>query len=86
VRLEKAATYEVAVDYIAPEESVGSTFTVSFGAQTLKGEVKPGTNQTVPLGRVTLEPGTFEIKVAPTKINGGELFRLRQLELKPVAR
>src|ERR1035437_1592029 len=86
VRLEKAATYEVAANYTAPEGSDGGAFAVSFGSQTLKGEVKSGTNQTGSLGRVSLVPGSFEMKVAATKINGGELFRLRHLELKPVAR
>ena len=86
VRLEKAATYEVAANYTAPEGSAGGAFAVSFGSQTLKGEVKSGTNQTGSLGRVSLVPGSFEMKVAATKINGGELFRLRHLELKPVAR
>jgi hypothetical protein len=85
VRVNEAAAYEVSANYTAPEASAGGTFTVSFGSQILKGEVKPGTNQIISLGRVSLPPGNFEIKVAATKINGGELFRLRSLELKPVA-
>ena len=84
VRLEKAVTYEVSVNYIAPEDSAGSTFTVSLGAEHLNGEVKPGTNQNISLGRVSLAPGKFEIKVVATKISGGEFMRLRSLELKPV--
>jgi hypothetical protein len=85
VRLNEAAIYEVSANYAAPAESAGGTFTVSFGPQAVKGEVKPGTSQIVSLGRVSLLPGSFEIKVAATKINGDELFRLRSLELKPVA-
>jgi hypothetical protein len=49
----------------------------------LKGEVKPGGEQTVSLGKVSLKPGNFEIKVAAENISGEELFRLRRLELKP---
>jgi hypothetical protein len=74
------------VNYNAPETSAGGRFTVSLGSQTLAGEVKSGTDQTLSLGRVALEPGNFEIRVAATKINGGELFRLRSLELRSVAR
>ena len=85
VRVNEAAAYEVSVSYTAPEDSSGSTFMVSVGSQDLKGEVKPGTNQIISLGRVSLEPGNFEIKVAATKISGGELFRLRSLEFKPAA-
>ena len=85
VRLNRAVTYEVSVNYTAPVESAGGTFTVSFGSQVLSGEVKSGTNQIIALGRVSLPPGSFEIKVSPAKINGGELLRLRSLELKPVA-
>ena len=85
VRVNEAAAYEVSVNYTAPEDSSGSTFMVSVGSQDLKGEVKPGTNQIISLGRVSLEPGNFEIKVAATKISGGELFRLRSLEFKPAA-
>src|SRR5665213_1373223 len=85
VRLNEAATYEVLANYTAPETSAGGAFVVSFGSQTLNGIVKPGTNQIISLGRVALPPGNFEIKAAATRINGGELFRLRSLELKPVA-
>jgi len=84
VRLEKAATYDVAVNYTAGQESAGSEFAVSLGDKKLSGVVKPGADQTLSLGRVILAPGTFEIKIGAAKINGGELWRLRRLELKPV--
>ncbi len=85
VRLVEPATYEVAINYVAPEDSSGGEFTVSFGSQTLGGTVKPGDPQIMSLGRVSLKPGAFEIKVAATKITGGELMRLRSIELKSVA-
>ena len=85
VRLNTAATYEVAANYNAAEESAGGTFTVSFGSQALTGTVQSGTNQTTALGRVTVPAGSLAIKVAAGQIKGGELFELRQLELKPVA-
>src|SRR5262249_1459191 len=67
VRLEKPAAYEVVVDYDAAADAAGGTFEVSFGLQTLNGEVKSGTNQLASLGRVSLKPGGFEIKVTATK-------------------
>ena len=85
VRLNEAAKYEVSINYVAEKKSEGGAFNVSFGPQTLTGTVQAGNPQIVSLGRVSLKPGTFEIKVAPVKIVGGELMRLRSLELKPVA-
>jgi len=85
VRLNEAATYEVSANYDAPKDSAGGTFTVDFDPQKLNGTVQANTNKSVSLGRVTLQPGSFEIKVTATKITGGELFRLRRLELRPSA-
>jgi len=82
VRLDQPATYDVAINYAAEKDSAGGTFTVSLGSQTLDGMVHAGDPQIVPLGRVSLKPGVFEIKVAAKEIKGGELFRFRNLELK----
>ena len=84
-RLNEATTYEVFANYDAPEDSAGGTFTVDFGSQKLSGTVHANANKSVPLGKISLQPGIFEIKVVATKIVGGELFRLRNLELRPVA-
>ncbi len=84
VRLDKPATYEVSADYTVPRESSGGKFTVSLGSQTLNGEVKPDGKPATSIGRVTLSPGVFQIKVAATAVNGDELFQLRSLVLKPV--
>lgn len=85
VRLNEPATYDVTINYVAPESSSGGTFTVDLGSQTLKGEVKTGEPSVISLGRVSLEAGVFEIKVSVIKLAGGELFRLRNLVLKPVS-
>jgi hypothetical protein len=86
VRLNESANYEVTANYDAPAGSAGGEFAVSLGSQILKGTVQSSTNRNLSLGSVSLQPGLFEIKVIATKINGGELFRLRNLELRPVAR
>lgn len=82
VRLNEPANYDVSINYVAEADSEGGTFTVSFGSQTLDGTVHAGDPQIVPLGRVSLGPGRFQIKVAAKEIKGSELFRLRNLELK----
>jgi alpha-L-fucosidase len=91
VRLNSPADSEVVVNYDADEGSAGNTFTVTFGSDkspfaTASGTVKAGKQETESIGRVHIfhaeEP--FEIKVATREIKGGELFRLRKLELKPV--
>jgi hypothetical protein len=57
---------------------------VTLGASSFDRTVKSGNFVREPLGRVTLAPGSYEFRVAAKEITGGELFRLRSLELKPV--
>lgn len=57
-------------------------FTVSLDSQTLNATVATGNPRILSLGRVSLQPGSFEIKVTTAKIVGDELMRLRSLELK----
>jgi len=82
VRLNEPARYEVLINYVATGDSAGGTYDVKIGDHTLHGVVKAGDPQIESLGTVSLEPGTFEISVAPVKIAGDELFRLRNLVLK----
>ena len=83
VRLREPVTYDVVANYSAPE-GAGGQFTVSFGSQVLTNTVKNGVDQTLSLGRITLVPGDLTVQVAATQITGDELFRLRNLQLKPV--
>ncbi len=93
VRLNKPAAYEVVVNYDADADSADNTFTVSFvsfgakNAVSVSGEVKVGKQQTQSLGQIPWDAanGPFEIKVAAKEIKNGELFRLRELELRPLA-
>ena len=97
VRLNQPVAYEVTVNYDADAASAGNTFRVTFyfpekeknimPADSVTGIVKAGKQQAQMLGRVHCGfPGEpFEIKVAAKEIKGGELFRLRKLELRPVA-
>jgi alpha-L-fucosidase len=98
VRVEKSTSYNVLVNYDADAASAGNTFTITFALpekykrtmppSSITGVVKPGKQQTEMIGTMSClfsqEP--FEIKVAAKEIKGGELFRLRKLELRPAAR
>jgi hypothetical protein len=66
-------------------KGAGGTYTVTLGAHSFYKPVNSGNFVREPLGRVTLAPGTYEFRVAAKEITGGELFRLRVLELKPVS-
>jgi hypothetical protein len=66
------------------EDTFGGTFTVQFGSQKLKGEVvQKGEGVELNLGKVTLEPGSFEIQVTTDTITGKELMRLQSVTLIP---
>ncbi|MBL7966748.1 MAG: alpha-L-fucosidase [Prolixibacteraceae bacterium] len=62
----------------------GGTFIVSLGNQFFTKEVTIGGKQNELLGKVVLEPGTYQIKVSAKEIRGEELFRLNSLVLKPL--
>lgn len=97
VRVSSRVDYDVFVNYDADAASAGSQFIVTFtspnkskapkGPEALTAVVKPGKQQLESIGRLQFWPGgePFEIKVAAKEIKGGELFRLRKLELRPVS-
>jgi hypothetical protein len=62
----------------------GGTYRISLGDQAFTGVVKTGTRQSETLGTVTVEPGTYELKLTPVEITGPELMRPREVILEPV--
>jgi alpha-L-fucosidase len=94
VRVTQPTKYEVIINYDAPADSAGSTFRVLFelapqfktamGPEILTGTVKAGNSRSESLGTVTVRPNISDIKIMPLQIQGGELMRLRSLQLKPV--
>ena len=84
VRLDQPEAFEVGVIYDAPPESAGGRYTVRLGPEQLRGMVASGERIYVPLGRVRLKPGAFEVQVVPDRIEGEELMRLRSVLLRPV--
>jgi hypothetical protein len=95
VRISQAAEYEVIANYDGPAGSAGSTFRVAFelgsdsksatASEALTGTVEAGNSRAASLGKVTITPAVSEIKIVPVEIHGGELMKLRNLQLKPVA-
>ena len=83
VRLDTPVTFEVTISFDAEAASAGGTYIVHIGEGTLQGTVTTPRGRPT-LGRVRLQPGSFEIRVGPTEIKGGELMRLRSITLTPV--
>jgi hypothetical protein len=85
-RLNEPAAFDVSVKYRAASDQTGS-YQLKIGDQTLDGEVRPtrGTKTigTANLGTVKLTAGEFDIVFQPTKIAGGELMQLFEVDLTP---
>jgi alpha-L-fucosidase len=85
VRLTAPAVFDVGIAYDAEPSSAGGRYRVTLGDRVLAGVVVPAAGAPLPLGRVRLAPGAFDLRVEADAISGGELFRLRALVLTPVA-
>jgi len=66
------------------QKGAAGTYAVTVGGRELSKPVRQGSAVKENLGSVTLEPGTYEIRVSAKEITGEELFRLRNLTLVPV--
>ena len=66
------------------QKGAAGTYAVTVGGRELSKPVRQGSAVKENLGSVTLEPGTYEIRVSAREITGEELFRLRNLTLVPV--
>jgi alpha-L-fucosidase len=88
VRVPETTTFTVAATYNTHGPTNTGTYTLATAGQTLPGKVVPTENdstfRTDELGRITLSAGEHTIVIRPTEITGGNLMRLRQLELAPV--
>jgi alpha-L-fucosidase len=83
VRITAPGTFDVTASYDAEGKSDGSTYRLTVAGQELPGRVRPGKEVDEPIGQVKLEPGSYEIRVEPKTIVGGELMRLRAVTLAP---
>jgi alpha-L-fucosidase len=84
VALNAPASFDVYASYDADAAATGGTYRVELGPRALTGTVQKSAGEPVLLGRASLDPGTFDIVVAPVHIAGSELMRLRGLILRPV--
>ena len=67
------------------QQTFGGTFTVSIRNQTLKGEVRQqGMAVALDLGKITLDPGNYDIAIQADEITGKELMLLKNLTLLPL--
>ena len=62
----------------------GGTCMIKIGGKEFACEIKRGSNIEKSLGKITLEPGSHELRVEGVKITGEELMRLRKIILKPL--
>ncbi len=66
------------------QRATAGSYKLVVGDQTLHVTVKAKKSVTESLGRITVGPGKFEIRIQPEEIKGAELMRLRQILLKPI--
>jgi alpha-L-fucosidase len=64
-------------------KGAGGSFTVSIGTQVFIGHVRQGQRVGVDLGRIALQPGTYDLIIRGATITGAELFRPREVVLTP---
>ena len=72
-------------ELLRANQGAGGSYLITLGEQNFTNSVRQGIKVRQELGKVSLKPGNYNFKVVAQKITGEELFRLRQLELKPVA-
>ncbi|HTL67094.1 MAG TPA: alpha-L-fucosidase [Lacunisphaera sp.] len=88
VRVPQTTTFSVAAQYNTHNAAETGTYTLAAASQVLRGKVTPTaevtTLRTDELGPLILPAGEHTIVIRPAEIAGGNLMRLRQLELTPV--
>jgi alpha-L-fucosidase len=90
VRLAAAAKYKVAASYATTTSASGGAFVVRAGGREIAARVQPTERgnafQTIALGEWELPAGETTLSIRPTDIVGGDLMKLRTLELTPVGK
>lgn len=64
------------------QKGAAGTYVVTIHGQEFTNPVRTGNSVKDTLGTITLNPGTYEIRVIAKEITGSELFRPRTLTLK----
>lgn len=89
VRLTEQASFDVSIRYSTGSPENTGRFAVDLAGRRLEAAVEPTNGPSRPriaeLGRVSLDPGEFEIAISAVEIKGGELMRPFSVTLTPVA-
>ncbi|MCX6953506.1 MAG: alpha-L-fucosidase [Verrucomicrobia bacterium] len=88
VRVVQAGRYRVSANYATTSSANTGAFALTLAGRTLAAKVrpteKPAGFATVELGEIDLPAGESKLSIRPTEIAGGDLMRLRLIELTPV--
>jgi alpha-L-fucosidase len=88
LRLTQPTRMRVAVEFATARPDQGGAFEIAFGTAVLRGTVKPTTGAEqftrLDLGEVALPAGELTASIRAVEVNGGELMRLRRLDLTPI--
>ena len=79
----KTAEGDAGKEAVRAQKGAGGVYCVQVGAKEFSKPVRQGKRIDEPLGKVTLEPGQYNIRVFAKEITGEELFRLLRISLKP---
>jgi hypothetical protein len=89
IRVNEPTEFEVTTKYTTGSTANRGSYTVTIGDHVLKAAVEPTPSEnqqaTATLGRVMLSPGEYEVSVKPVDIQGGELMRLFNVSMTPIA-
>ena len=88
VRLLAPTRFRVAANYATGKTENGGAFVIAAGRAKLAGTVQPTERatdyRTVSLGEIEFPAGDSIVSLRPTEITGGDLMKLRTLELTPI--
>jgi hypothetical protein len=88
VRVPQSAKFRVAAEYNTAAKNNGGAFTIEVAQQSLQGNVTATDStdkfRTDDLGEITLPAGEHTIVVRAKEITGGNLMRLRHVQLTPL--
>ncbi len=87
-RITQPGVYEVEVVQACPDDSAGTSYTLSIGPHTLASNVVATSGwqsyKAVLVGKVKInQPGSLIIKVVPGKLRGYAVMNLRAVVLEP---
>lgn len=83
IRQAKLTDGDAGKEAVKARKGAAGTYVVTVNGQEFIKPVRQGSAVKETLGTVTLEPGNHEIRVSAKDITGEELFRLRNVTLKP---